>query len=243
MSMSRQTAARALAKMITGGVNSRRGLETELGLRKASVSRTVNGLIRRGVVWEGRKLDADTRGRKAVSLKIRPDSAYLLGTDLEGLAVRACVLDARQRVVEQAKRAISRRWSANRILETWAALIREVLDKADVPPDRIAGIGAGLPGIVGSDGFCTHAYLPPGQWIDLDARKPLAQLGLPVITANNGLCVADYEHRLGAARGRESFLLILARYGLGAVMYGNGRFLVGERMFTCEFGQVGYPLD
>ncbi len=238
MSLSHQTAARALAKMIADGVNSRRELQDELGLAKASVSRIVDGLIRRGVVSEGEKIDADTRGRKAVSLKVRPDAAYVIGTDLEGLAVRACILDARRQAVATAKRDISRRWSAKTILETWRTLLDELLAESGVPRTHIAGIGVGLPGVVNAEGFRTHAILPPGEWVDLDVRELLERFGLPAIAGNNTLCAADYERRLGAAQGRGSFLLVLVRSGIGAAMFGNGRFLVGEEMFTCELGHM-----
>jgi predicted NBD/HSP70 family sugar kinase len=33
-------------------------------------------------------------------------------------------------------------------------------------------------------------------------------------------------------------MVVLARYGLGAALYGNGQFLVGDDAFTCELGHM-----
>jgi predicted NBD/HSP70 family sugar kinase len=235
---SRKTGAHALAKMISTGVRSRPELEVRMGLGKASVSRIVDGWIRRGVVSEGEKLDAGTRGRKARALEVRPDAAYLLGTDLEGLAVRACVLDAQRRPVAQAKREIMRGWSVQHTMDVWCELLDEVIGEAEVPRERLVGVGVGLPGVVDADDARTHAYLPPGQWMDLDVRPALDRMGLHWTAANNTLAAGIYERRMGVGQGRESFLLVLARYGLGAAMFGNGRWLIGEGMFTCEFGHM-----
>lgn len=234
----RLTAARVIAAMITTGARSRKELETQLGLGKASISRTVDRLIRGGYVTEGPKADGASRGRKPRSLLVEPDLAYLLGTDLEGFAVRACVLDCARRIVATARRRIGTGWSVGRILKEWSAVLEEVVTRAGIPKSKIAGIGAGLPGVVTSDGLRTYAYLPPGQWVDLDVSEVLGSLGPGVAGANNVLCVADYERRMGVARGQTSFLVVLARYGLGAAMYGNGAFLVGDGAFTCELGHM-----
>lgn len=233
-----QSAARIITAMVTAGADSRKQLQDTLGLGKASISRIVDRLIRSGRILPGDKFNASARGRKATSLRVRPDLAYLIGTDLEGLAVRACVLDCSRRVVASARCAIGARWSVPRILGRWSELVEEVIVKAGVSRERIAGIGAGLPGVVARDGLRTHAYLPPGQWVDLDARDTLSRLGIPVTGANNVLCVAEYERRMGAARGLKSFLVILARYGIGVAMYGNGAFLIGDETFTTELGHM-----
>jgi len=231
------TAARVIAAMVTLGAASRKELEAALALGKASISRTVDRLIRKQYVTEGPKV-ASSRGRKAASLRLKPGLAYLVGTDLEGLAVRGCVMDCSRRIVAAARREIGPRWSVGRILKSWSELLEELIAKSGVPKHKIAGVGVGLPGVVASDGLHSRAYLPPGRWVELDAGRVLAGLGLPATGANNVLCVADYERRLGAARGRTSFLAVLVRYGLGAVMFGNGAFLVGDESFTCEFGHM-----
>ena len=232
------TAARVMAEMAAGGAESRKALAVALGLGKAAISRTVDGLVRGGYVEEGAKLSTAGRGRRTTSLHVRPGLAYLLGTDLEGLAVRACLVDCGRRVVTTARRRIGARWSVGRILRQWSGLLEEMTAKSGVRRELIAGIGAGLPGVVARDGLRSRAYLPPGELVNLDASEALGGVGVPVRGANNVVCVAEYERRLGVARGRTSFLAVLARYGIGAAMYGQGGFLVGDGACACELGHM-----
>ena len=243
MESGKQSAARVIAEMVTGGAGSRKELERALGLSKAAISRTVGRLLSGGFLEEGAKLAGASRGRKTMSLRVRPDLAYVLGTDLEGRAIRACVLDCSRQVVAAGKRAVGTRWSVRRILRQWVALVEEILRKSGVPLGKVAGLGVGLPGVVLRNGFRSRAYLPPGQWVDLDPAPALARLNLPLVAANNVICVSDYERRLGAAFGIKCFLSVLARYGLGAAIYERGEFLMGDESFACEFGHMRINLQ
>ncbi|GAF86869.1 unnamed protein product, partial [marine sediment metagenome] len=64
-----QAAARVLAEMVSSGADSRKALATALQLSKASVSRTVSGLLAHGLLKEGRKQADAGRGRRAISLR------------------------------------------------------------------------------------------------------------------------------------------------------------------------------
>jgi len=234
----RRTAARVVAAMVTTGVSSRKELEIALGLGKATVSRTVDRLLKGGYLWEGPKCNTASRGRKTTSLRVRSDLAYLVGTDLEGRAVRACMLDCSRRVVASGKCSIGARWPMARILREWSALLEDIVKASGAPRRKIASLGAGLPGVVSRNGFHTRAYLPPGQLVNLDPGSTLRQLGVPVLAANNVVCVSDYERRLGTAEGLRSFLSVLVRYGIGVAMCGDGSFLLGEETFTGELGHM-----
>lgn len=243
MDSGRQTAARVLAQMVAFGAGSRKELESGLRLSKASISRTVDRLLAEGHLREGMKLENDSRGRRATSLHVRPDLAFMVGTDLEGRAIRACVLNCAREVVASRSCIIGARWPVRRILQRWGDLLEETVGRSGLRRDDIAGLGAGLPGVVLRDGFRTRAYLPPGQWVDLDPGPALNRLGLPVAVANNVVCVSDYERRLGVGRGRSSFLSVLVRYGIGAAIYSHGEFLHGEESFTCELSHMRIALN
>jgi len=243
MQTGRQTASRVLTEMIASGAASRKELETRLRLSKASISRTVDRLLAAGYLREGEKVENDSRGRRATSLHVRPDLAFMVGTDLEGRAIRACVLDCTRRIVASRSCVIGPSWPVRHILGRWGDLLEEVVASSGVGRQNLAGLGAGLPGVVLRDGFRTRAYLPPGQWVDLDPGPALNRLRLPVTVANNVVCVSDYERRLGVARGKASFLSILARYGIGAAIYCHGEFLHGEESFTCELSHMRIDVD
>lgn len=230
--------ARIISEMVRSGARSRTEIGSRLDMSKASISRAVDRLIASGLVEEGTPFNGSSRGRKTTSLKARSDIAYALGTDLEGMALRACLLDCSGRIVVKGRRAVGGQWSIGRILKQWVSLIEEVLRMSRVPRKKIVGLGAGLPGTISRDGLRVRAYLPPGRWVAFDAAAELGTFRLPITAANNVICVSEYERRRGAANGAGSFVSILARYGLGAATYSDGSFLVGEEAFTGEFGHM-----
>ena len=238
MSRRKTSRARVLAEMVTSGASTRAALCSRLRLSKASVGRAVGELLHAGHLTEAGRFNDSPRGRKTSVFQVRPDVAFALGTDLQGMALRACVLDATRRVVASGERAVGARWSLERIFGEWTRLIQTVKARSRVPARKFVGLGVGLPGMVSRGTWSIGAYLPPGRWADHNVHHELDRFGLPVVVANNAVCVAEYEHRSGAARGARSFISVLARYGIGAAMYSDGPALVGAHGFTGELGHM-----
>lgn len=224
--------------MVRFEATSRRDLCGRLGLSKGSITRLVDGLLDAGLIVEGDKVDHPRRGRKTTSLRVRSDLAYVLGADLEGMAVRACLLDSSRQVVASGERAVDPSWSMGRIVKTWTSLIERMISQSGVARKRIAGLGVGLPGQVSRDGIRIHAYLPPGRWVDSDLSAALARFGLPVTAANNVICGSEYERRLGLGRQVRTFVSVLVRYGIGAAIYADETFLIGEGAFAGELSHM-----
>lgn len=232
------TESKVLAEMVRGGASTRAVLAGRLGLSKASVSRATSRLLSRGLIEESSTVSSGRPGRRTAALAVRPDLGYVIGGDIEGMGVRACLIDCGKAVLASADRPVGADWSMDRIVCTWVEAIEEVLSGAGVPLDRAIGLGVGLPGLVSRDGVRFHAYLPPGRWVAVDVGSALATFGLPVSAANNVVCVSEYERRLGFAQGHGSFISILVRYGIGAAVYAHGELIVGEQSFTGELGHM-----
>jgi len=239
----RVSPARVLCEMVTSDATSRRELCERIGVSKASIGRVVERLVAAGCIEEGERLSKTRRGRKTTSLGVKADLAYFLGADMEGLAIRACMLDARKRKLASAKRPVGARWSTKRIVKEWTSLIQEVIESAGVPRRKIAGLGVGLPARVTKDKFRSLAFLPPGRWMDFDFGEVLSQFGLPVTAADNVVCVSEYERRMGRAGEADSFISVLIRYGLGIVICTDGSFIVGEDMSPGQLGHMRVDLD
>ena len=101
--------------MVTENAMTRNELCAKTGLSKSSMTNIINALIDSGIVEKGSKFNNTQRGRKTTTLRARPNIAYYIGTDLEGLAVRACIMDSNRQVVASDKKAISPDWSQQQI--------------------------------------------------------------------------------------------------------------------------------
>lgn len=232
--------AAAVVALVTGAAATRGGLANVLGVSKATASRVVERLQRRGWVEEAAPPQRvrGQRGRPPAGVRPAAGLGYVVGADLEGLAMRACVLDAQRRVVAGRRRRIDRRWGPGTLFRRWRELVEEVLAESGVSPRRLVAVGLALPGVAWPGSCRVRAWLPPGRFADLDAGAVFAPLGVPVRCADNTLCVADYERRFGAARRLERFALVLVRYGLGGVVFAGGAFVVGDVLPVAEVGHL-----
>jgi predicted NBD/HSP70 family sugar kinase len=237
-------AARILNEMVWSQDVSRKDLCEKYGVSKSGITQVVGRLIKSGFIEEGSLLDKNNRGRKTVSLRVRGEAAYFLGTDLEGLAIRACLIDCQRNIIASSKRVIGPSWSVSNIMQHWSETIEEVIESSKVDTDKIVGAGLGLPGTVDIENTTkTRAYLPPGKWAELDLASLLSKFGLESVAADNVFCAAEYERRLGAAIGAGSFLAVLIRYGIGSAIFADGSFLSGEKFLIGEMGHMRLSLN
>ena len=233
-----------LKEMILSDTNSRRDLGKKLGVSKAAMTQSVNRLIEADLVEEGASFNELRRGRKTISLKVKPDIVYFLGTDIEGLSIHACLLDCDKRVISSAKHTISPSWSINKILNQWAEVVEEVIESAQVDIQKIVCVGIGLPGKVAQNGgLRSRAILPPGRWTNLDANIILRKYNLNAKAAHSVFCVAEYERRIGRAQHSNNFVTIVLRYGSGAAIFANGAYITGEEYLTGELGHMRVDIN
>jgi predicted NBD/HSP70 family sugar kinase len=120
--------------------------------------------------------------------------------------------------------------------------ISEALADAELTPDRLRSVVVGTPGLVdpatGDISFAGvlptwHANLLPGL------RSRLG--GVPVLVENEVNLVGLAEHRLGAARGRDTFALLSLGPGIGMAVVLGGQL---HRGVSGGAGELSYlPAD
>lgn len=229
--------------MVVENITTRKGLCATTGLSKGSVTQIVNSLIEAGMVEEGTKFNNTERGRKTTTISARNDLAYFIGTDLEGLAVRACIMDSTRQVLASDKKAVSPDWTQKQIEKHWQELVETVISRSQIEKAKIAGIGIGLPGLVSTENFTCQAYLPPGRWLEFNAERALADFKLPVFAANNVYCVSEYERFKGCAGDFGDFVSVLIRYGIGLSLYLAGKPVLSSNISAGELGHMQIDIN
>lgn len=232
------TIERTLAEIIGSEARSRSDLTVSLEASKASISRLVDRLIRRGWVSEGAPVRVAERGRNATTLLVQRDLGYAIGADLEGFAIRVCLFDCQRNVIKSRKRLVDPEWSPERIIAQWRSLIVDVIESAGVPREKLIGLGLALPWIPVDGAEEVRSRLTAGSLVRFNVSEALGDIGVPIVASDNTLCVSDYERRFGVATGEASFASILVRFGVGAAVYHRGRFVVGEDSPCSELGHV-----
>lgn len=215
---------------------SRSELARRSKLTKPTVSTIIDEFLTTGVVREvglGESLSGG--GRPARLLEFDDTSAAYLGIHFGVRSTLVALADARGNI-----RVVRGRPSLRQDPERSARMVRslvvEALQAAKTPRARVTAAGATVPGLVDHDsGVC--ALAPNLGWKDVPLREVLEdELRIPVVVHNITQASAFAEGRIGAARGKHSYVWVYAGSGIGSGIVIDGQIFHGQRGFSGEIG-------
>lgn len=160
----------------------------------------------------------------------------VVGVDVGGTKVVAAVVDS-----SGTCRTVARALTPSRDVDALEAGIARLVD------DALAGSGhRGRPDAVGlsAAGFVdasggTVAFAPHLPWRDAPVRDRLgARWGVPVALENDATCAMVAESVHGAARGRDSAVLLTLGTGIGGGLVSGGQVVRGAGGMAGEFGHM-----
>lgn len=218
------------------GAMSRADLARETGLTRVTISDLVAELITDGYVVERGTREAAGPGKPAILVDLDREGHRIVGIDLSGserFLGAILTLDgeivARHDVAVPADRAD--------ILAVVTTLARELVADAHAP---VLGIGVGSPGVVNDRGVVLTA--PNFGWTGVDLEGALhAELGLPVLVANDANAAVLAEYTFGGAD--DDVLLVRVGRGVGSGLLTGGQPLRGSRFAAGEIGHVTVGTD
>jgi len=163
-----------------------------------------------------------------------------VGVDVGGTKILAVLTDADGALHAEARRATPPAADAPGVVV--ADTVAEVLDDLAVAAGRDLSdlpLGVGVPGMLSLDGVLVAApNLPSASGADLGAVLSARLPGRPTVLANDADAAAVAEHRLGAGRGIDDFVLVALGTGIGGGVVANGRLVRGRGGFAGEIGHV-----
>ncbi|MEV5174259.1 ROK family transcriptional regulator [Streptomyces flaveolus] len=244
-----------LQRLYFDGPLSRFELGPATGLSSGSVSNVVADLIADGLVEEAGSVDSDG-GRPRTLLRVAPDSGQMIGVDVGETRVRVELFDLALTELARAERPLTPQgYDVDVIAGHIRDGVAEVLTAEQAVPDRLLGVGVGVPGIV--EHTPDRGAVVHGQTIGWDA-VPLEQLlrsasqlpdGVPYLIDNGAKTLGQAEMWFGAGRGARNAVVVLFGSGVGAclvtpeVEYGRavewGHLTVRVRGRRCRCGAPG----
>ncbi|MFD6248688.1 ROK family protein, partial [Streptomyces roseolus] len=174
----RENRTAVLRRLYFDGPMSRFALGPATGLSSGSISNVVAELVAEGLVEEAGSVDS-AGGRPRILLRVAPASGRMIGVDVGETRVRVELFDLTLTELARAERPLApsaeggERYEVGVVVDHIRDGIAEVLRTAEVPAERLLGVGIGVPGIVertDADGAVVH-----GQTIGWDA-VPLERL-------------------------------------------------------------------
>jgi predicted NBD/HSP70 family sugar kinase len=233
-----------LRKLYFDGPLSRQELAPATGLSSGSISNVVAELTADGLLEEAGSVDSDG-GRPRTLLRVARRSAYLIGVDVGETRIRVELFDLALTELARAERPLAAHgYDVDRVVGHICSALTDVLRDADVAPDRLLGVGVGVPGIV--DRSSPGGAVVHGQTIGWDG-VPLESLlsgaaGLPpevpLFIENGAKTLGQAEVWFGAGRGARHAVIALIGSGVGACIITDGGLYGGAHSSAGEWGHT-----
>jgi len=234
----------ALALLLEHGPLSRAELGRLSGLSKVTAAQLLARLAELGLVEVvgGR---SSTRGPNADVYGVIAGAAYVAGVHVGPRTVTASVRDLvgdeGPRVEVESPAADAPAGAGEDPVPAVLEAVGAALAAAGAPPERLRAVTVGLPGLVepgsGDVGF---SYDLP-HWRSGVRERLAADLGVLVTIDNDVNLAAVAEHREGAARGVDDFVLLWVGRGIGSAIVLSGQVHRGASGAAGELGYLPVP--
>ncbi len=181
--------------------------------------------------------EATGPGRGAV-LRLSRSAGVAVGIDFGHSHVRVVVSDLAHTVLAEVEEPHDVDHSARDGIALGARLVQGLLHDLDVPNERVAGVGMGVPGpLRRQTREVGDSSILPG-WVGTDPQLLMeAELCLPVLVDNDANLGALGEQVWGAGRGCDDLIYIKVASGVGAGLVLGGHLYRG---FSGTAGEVGH---
>ncbi|MEU9623784.1 ROK family transcriptional regulator [Streptomyces sp. NPDC088251] len=214
-------------------------LKTLTGLSRPTVADLVERLQGAGLVRVVGEAGAERRGPNARLYGIAADRAHLAALDVRTGSVDVVVADLLGATLAEATLPIGSDTGTEAAAEQAAALLERTAREAGAAPLHSVGIGA--PGLIDpvTGELRDTTGLP--AWHRRLVRVLQQRLPATVLVENETNLAAVAEHRIGAARDRDTFVLFWLGHGVGAAVMLDGKLRRGASGGAGEIGFLPVP--
>lgn len=207
------------------------------GMSPTSITRIVNELQLQGFVRETELVTSGV-GRKAALLDVCGDVLYTIGVEIDTLMIKIGIVNYVGEIV--AWQSIPREVTESyyETLEKVNRNVKDLIDKNQIPTERIIAIGVGLPGSIDyQNGVVTVS--DQLKWKNVNLAEDLHQLShLAVIIDNELKMKIEAENFKGMAKDYQNAVLVGIGSGIGAAIILKGEIYRGESNNAGEIGHT-----
>ncbi|MEU3250097.1 ROK family transcriptional regulator [Streptomyces sp. NPDC006997] len=214
------------------------------GLTPQTVSGIVRRLINEGVVREDGSSRASGGGKPRTTLRVNATARSAVGLHFDAVQLACAVVDLLGHPLAIRRRPTPPGSDPAQVVAVMAGLVSEALTEADVPRDRVLGLGLATPGPIDQE-LGPVAAPPSLAYLD---RFPLRQTlseatGMPVTLDNDATAAAIGERWSGAGKGVANFAYFFFGTGIGGGLILNHQVYRGGSLNAGEFGHLSVRPD
>lgn len=221
---------------------SRQDLVEMTGLSASGISKLVGALIDKGLVVEDTVISRN-RGRRAISLKLNPNSIHAVGVRLARHYVQCGLFNVYGRTLFTTTREFQTR-SLAEAKDTLADLIGRTLHEAAARRLNVVGIGVSAPGpLFSHEGRIVLTSNYP-EWTDFSVKEFLAsRFHLPVHVEHDANVSVLAEKWFGKGVGSTNLVYVMVDRGVGAGIFCDGKLYLGYHGIAGEIGHTTICYD
>lgn len=199
-------------------------------------TRVLNELIEEGSVVESGYAHS-TGGRRPLVYSLKADMLYIVSVAMDQLVTRIAILDMQNNYVLEPQRIELPLNNNAKALTTLTQHINQYILSSGIAKEKFAGIGIGMPGFVDVTKGINHSFLKT------EAGKSIvsiveAAVGIPVFIDNDSSLIALAELKFGAARNKQTVMVVNVGWGIGLGMIVKGELFRGYNGFAGEFSHI-----
>lgn len=225
------------------GTISRVELTRVTGLTAATVSTVVRRLIDDGLVVEAGRAES-TGGKPRMLLQLEPTARYAVGVHLDHAGITYVVANLGGAVVARWRRPGAGADDPRDVVARIAAEIATTVDRIDVDPARLVGVGVVSPGPIASGTGMTLTPPVMQHWADFPLAEAIEDaVGLPVLLDNDATAAAVGEYWSGGIGTGTACAALYMGTGIGAGIVVDGTVFRGRSSNAGEVGHVCVDLD
>lgn len=221
----------------TGKAVTKADIAEETGLSATASGMIVTELLEKGILCE-EGIGESKGGRRPIILKIKENSFYSLGVDIDVNSISYVLLDISGQVVDERENVFSNTKNFKETVIEIEKNVHDLILKNLVPKENILGIGVSVPGMVNvNTGIIKMA--PNLGWSNVDLKQDLEKkLSLKVSIENEAMASAICESWLGDCQNELDFVCINIKSGIGAGIFTNGKLYRGVGGTAGEVGHI-----
>ncbi|MER7773283.1 ROK family transcriptional regulator [Kitasatospora sp. NPDC096140] len=213
----------------------------EIAQKTGLTPQTVSGIVRRLLDEDIVREDGASRvlsgGKPRTTLRVNAEAGSAVGLHFDPIELTCAVVDLLGRPLTVKRRPTPPGTDPSQVVTAMAELVADVLREADVPRDKVLGLGLAAPGPI--DQELGMIVTPPqlAHWNRVPMKGMLSEAtGLPVTLDNDATAAAIGERWSGAGKGVANFAYVFFGTGIGGGLILNHQVFRGGSLNAAEFG-------